>query len=102
MKWKLSDETVIHLGGRVDGDSELASSFRADVKEVRAGHRPRVPVDPSPAPSEPLDLNDLRVVDGWVRSEAWAANVEVVEAPAIEREQATDSEPDDDGHFPIF
>lgn len=86
--WKLTDGTVIRLGGRVEGGGELADALRETVHRVRTGYAPLVAVGPLPGGWVKLDLNDMAIVDAWVRAVARRARHEVSEAPPLEQPEA--------------
>jgi hypothetical protein len=68
MKWTLSDGTVVHLGGLIEGDSSVAERFRNAVTLIALG-------------LEPFDLDDSARMHSWVYACADLAGVEVVDSP---------------------
>ena len=99
--WKLTDGTVVHLGGKVEGDSSLAALLRTAASRVTKGAPDLISVGPQPGSWERLDLSDAQLVNIWVRTAADKARVGIVSAPDVEplaeeaeRSNQTDS---DDG-----
>ncbi len=101
--WKLSDGTVVRLGGRVSGSSELAAALRRDALAVKAGYGVPVQWDPPPGGVVPLDLGDAHVLDKWLRALARRFDAEVTEAPELqplEGGELDEAEQDDDADEP--
>jgi hypothetical protein len=68
MKWKLSDGTVVHLGGLIEGESSVAERLRNAVALIALG-------------LEPFDLDDSAQMHAWVHECAQRAGMKVVESP---------------------
>jgi hypothetical protein len=83
IRWHLADGTVVELGGRVFGASDLARELYSDAV-VSAGTNPRVHshygFDPG---SERLDLDVPYLIDAWVRYYADKYGVAIIDAPTV-------------------
>lgn len=80
--WTLSDGTVVHLGGEVEGASVLAKAFRQDVEAVLDPEIDfRIGTRPIPAPGHVLDLGHAGLVDVWVTERARRAAVRITARP---------------------
>ena len=86
-RWKISDGTVVYLGGKVVGSSSFAERLRQDLRDG-------VLVGFDPLPSDrgiELDVNDLLHVDTWVRREVNCPALRDLELRLLE---APDNVPD--------
>lgn len=83
MTWRFSDGTTVDLGGKVEGSSFFAQSVRAEL----ANPPVLVSIWPHPSPDVDVDLQDVALVDAWLRhrvsrpSDAWML-VELTDAPS--------------------
>lgn len=85
MRWVFDDGTVVHLGGKVEGNSELARSLRLDVAQTTHAERPlALPLGPRPSEWVVLDVKNPHHVDSWLRNTPTRA--QLVAAPDVERE----------------
>jgi hypothetical protein len=81
--WRLSDGTVLELGGTVHGSSALANELREDL--ARGAH---VTIWPQPAPLLDVDPNDVAMLNAWLDDQVGIAQrcdgltIEVTERPA--------------------
>ncbi len=96
MKWVLSDGTVIHLGGEVEGDSPIAKVLR---RELSPPYR-LMPVHPIPSGAVPLDPNNphhlAEAISDATRCHE-GGRVGVVSAPEMPKpEPGFELEPDPD------
>lgn len=79
--WRFSDGTVVHLGGEVEGGSLFAQELREALAD-----RPGVQIWPNPQRGVSLDVNDIALMDAWVRQEMTrpyrsSLGLRLVEAP---------------------
>ena len=84
MEWKISDGTVVHLGGEIEGDGPVAQRLLEDLQRMADGVLVYVGVRPEPAGSEPLDLDSALHVNAWVFGAALRESATVESAPEIE------------------
>ena len=83
MIWNLSDGTVVHLGGKVEGDTALARELQHDSKLAKAGTPPYVMTLPPPG-HEALRLDDAWHVHCWVNAAARRHGALVTGAPNVQ------------------
>lgn len=83
MTWTFSDGTVVHLGGKVEGESILAKFVRRAFDECRAGRGPMVDDGPAPGPMVRLDVNNAHHLAVWLENTANCLRVGVVSAPEV-------------------
>lgn len=103
--WKLTDGTVVHLGGNVEGDSPLAAQLRTAANEAKRGSPGTLCIGPPPGSRAVLDLDDAQLVNVWVRQVADRAGVAVYSAPNVEPFADDDREmvdEPDDGPLTIY
>lgn len=101
MRWKLSDGTVVTSDGKtisVQGSTDFAKylAHRAAEGEVR------VPVEPPPDGTRPLDPSNASNIDAWLEYEIWVTskNLLVSERPDI-TPSAPEPADDDDEAEPL-
>lgn len=82
--WELSDGTVVHLGGKVEGGSPLAAKLRTAANDAKAGAPDLLCIGPQPGYRELLDLDNAQLVNVWVRQQAARAGVFVRRAHEVE------------------
>lgn len=95
MRWVFDDGTVVHLGGKVEGNSPLAKSLRQDVAKVGTENPLSVQLSARPSPWVAVDLRNPLHVDEWLRNEPKSR---LVEFPALERPVRTPSGGADEVH----
>lgn len=84
MIWKLSDGTVIHLGGRVEGTTTIAQELRVHLSSIKS-----VAVAAEPAEGIPFNPDDPQLLDRAIRNylvipaNDWMM-VRLLEAPEVE------------------
>lgn len=84
MEWRFSDGTVVHLGGKVEGNGALAKQLLGEQEVERELHRPiTVNVRPQPTSGVDLDVNNPRHVNNWACRGARRVGVELVSAPVL-------------------
>lgn len=76
MIWRLSDGTVLELGGKVTGDGRAAYLARRELALPVRVHR-----KPAPSTLELLDPKDPELLDAYVQSLATYLRLEVLERP---------------------
>lgn len=84
MKWEFSDGTVVHLGGKVQGDSDLAKAIRLDVSRMKAGFPVLVQVDVCPSEQRRLELDDAPLFDAWLNQHSVQTDVAITSAPEVD------------------
>ena len=99
MKWQLSDGTVVHLGGKVEGESLFARLARDAFERARGGDGPLHDEGPVPGKLVPLDVNDAHHIDVWLSSKAACLGVSVVTSPDV---PAVQGKPVDTAGLPIL
>jgi hypothetical protein len=94
MKWTISDGTVVHLGGKVEGDGGVALRLRTDLELMQAGRAVYVSVAPEPGGSESLNVNNPVHVNAWVADAVrWVDGASLTGYPVLGIEPV-ESEPD--------
>jgi hypothetical protein len=83
MRWEFSDGTVVHLGGKVEGDSLFAQLTRETFEDCGKDYGPTVDDGPIPGPTVPMDPNNAHHVDVWLRNTARCLRVGIVSAPDV-------------------
>lgn len=86
MRWELSDGTVVHLGGQVEGDSRVAKFLARDL-DVR--NRRRILLHPIPCGDEPLDPNNPYHVRETVHTAVRCLGVALVSEPDLPMRSGT-------------
>lgn len=83
MTWRFSDETVVRVGGNVEG----ASLFAQELREALADDPVLVAIWPEPAGGVELNRTDPALLDFWLREQMKkpyrrALGLRLLEAPA--------------------
>src|SRR3972149_5692866 len=80
--WRFSDGTMIELGGKVTGSSDVAEKVRHGFGLTQI-EPTRFPLGPQPDSQGVLLLDSAAAIDAWLRYKAPIWGVTVVEAPEI-------------------
>lgn len=97
--WKLSDGTVVQLGGEVTGTGRAARQLRDDLADLDAGEWVGVTIHPEPAEEVELDVDSPQHIHAWVVETARSLGVEVLEHPEIEWPAPQGDDDDDDAIY---
>lgn len=83
MKWTFSDGTVLHIGGKVDGESPLAMKLKQQADEASLGRPHAVQALPPPG-LQLLNVDDPWHVHVWAHEEALRAGIAISDAPTAQ------------------